>query len=66
LAPLDLHTNTPYSGGGEDAIYGGDGNDLVDGSYDGLGQDRLYCGKGKDKYIADRNDYVVSSCEVKR
>jgi len=62
---LNFTPTPPYSGGGEHAIYGGDGNDLVDGSYDGLGWDRLYCGKGKDKYIADRNDYVVSSCEVK-
>jgi hypothetical protein len=29
-------------------------------------RDELYCGKGKDKYLADKKDYVDSSCEVKR
>jgi hypothetical protein len=53
---------------GEDVIYGGDGNDLV--LSDSLGavdeggpRDKLYCGKGKDTYMADKNDYVDSSCE---
>jgi len=50
---------------GEDVLYGGDGNDfLVDGVTDSE-RDKLYCGKGKDRYIADKNDYVNSSCERK-
>ena len=51
---------------GEDVLYGGDGNDfLVDGVTDSE-RDKLYCGKGKDRYyIADKNDYVDSSCEKK-
>jgi hypothetical protein len=54
------------SGGqGEDVIYGGDGNDTLDGE-DGQ-RDKLYCGKGNhDGYLADKNDYVDSSCEKKR
>jgi hemolysin type calcium-binding protein len=52
---------------GKDVIYGGDGNDLLDGASNEDGErDELYCGKGKDHYIADKNDYVDSSCEVKR
>src|SRR5215203_2557676 len=52
---------------GKDVIYGGDGNDLLDGASNEDGErDELYCGKGKDKYLADKNDYVDSSCEVKR
>jgi len=57
---------------GEDVIYGGDGNDYLDGAtYSGaeiccvLGRDKLFCGEGKDHYIADKLDYVDSSCEVK-
>ena len=51
---------------GEDVIYGGDGNDILDGQGGEDGQrDKLYCGKGKDHYIANKNDYVDSSCEVK-
>src|SRR5215203_1119887 len=49
-------------GPGEDVIYGGDGNDGLaanDGQWD-----KRYCGKGKDRYFADKNDYVDSSCEV--
>ena len=50
---------------GEDVLYGGDGNDIVIGAYS-LGQrDKLYCGEGKDRYYADNNDYVDSSCEKK-
>ena len=46
---------------GKDVIYGGDGNDKLDSGDDG--GDKLYCGAGRDKYIADKNDYVDSSCE---
>jgi hypothetical protein len=49
---------------GEDVIYGGDGNDSVGAAMDGQ-RDKLYCGAGKDKYQADPNDYVDSSCETK-
>jgi hypothetical protein len=50
---------------GEDVLYGGDGNDILIGAYS-LGQrDKLYCGEGKDRYLADNNDYVDSSCEKK-
>jgi len=52
-------------GEGGDVIHGGDGSDLLDGSLDHRQRDELYCGKGKDKYIADKNDYVDSSCEKK-
>jgi hypothetical protein len=48
-------------GPGEDVIYGGDGNDGL-AAKDGQ-RDKLYCGKGKDEYIADKLDYVDSSCE---
>jgi Ca2+-binding RTX toxin-like protein len=52
---------------GKDVIYGGDGNDLLDGaSTDDGERDELYCGKGKDHYIAKKIDYVDSSCEEKR
>ena len=48
---------------GKDVIYGGDGNDML-ASNDGDGQgDKLYCGEGKDRYYADKDDYVSSSCE---
>jgi hypothetical protein len=26
-------------------------------------RDKLYCGKGKDRYVAQKHDYVDSSCE---
>ena len=29
-----------------------------------MGGDKLYCGAGRDKYWADKNDYVDSSCET--
>ena len=46
-------------------FYGGDGNDFVwVGPKDGQ-PDKFYCGEGKDHYLADKNDYVSSSCEVK-
>ena len=46
-------------------FYGGDGNDFVwVGPNDGQ-IDKLYCGAGKDRYYADKNDYVDSSCEKK-
>jgi Ca2+-binding RTX toxin-like protein len=47
---------------GKDVLYGGDGNDILLAERGG-GQDKLYCGKGKDQYVADKNDYVDSSCE---
>ena len=49
----------PLIGGkDEDVIYGGDGNDYLDGaSVDGHQRDKLY--------FADELDYVSSSCEVK-
>ena len=49
---------------GKDVLYGGDGNDHLDASGDGQ-RDKLYCGEGEDHYIADKLDYVDSSCEVK-
>ena len=56
------------SGGpGKDVLYGGAGNDLLNGGSGPLPdhqRDELYCGEGKDHYIADKNDYVDSSCEV--
>jgi hypothetical protein len=56
-----------YGGSGEDVLYGGDGNDELDGRDVGpkdTQRDKLYCGAGRDKYFADKNDYVDSSCEV--
>jgi Ca2+-binding RTX toxin-like protein len=52
-------------GGGEDVLYGGDGIDTLDGTGDGGQRDKLYCGEGRDYYLADKNDYVDSSCETK-
>jgi hypothetical protein len=49
--------------GGEDVLYGGDGNDWLDDSGDGH-RDKLYCGEGRDGYAADKLDYVDGSCEV--
>jgi hypothetical protein len=51
-----------YPDSGNDVIYGGAGNDDLDSSDDG--GDKLYCGAGRDKYVADKNDYVDSSCET--
>ena len=51
-------------GEGEDVLYGGDGNDQL-GDTDGQRGDKLYCGRGKDHYLADKKDYVDSSCEEK-
>jgi hypothetical protein len=48
---------------GKDVIYGGDGNDML-ASIDRDGQDKLYCGAGRDRYFAENNDYVDSSCET--
>jgi hypothetical protein len=58
-------------GPGEDGLYGGDGNDFVDAADWTIAQpnkvqrDRLFCGDGTDRYLADRLDYVSSSCEVR-
>jgi hypothetical protein len=59
-------------GKGEDVIYGGDGNDFIDGAAADPTEvvvrkqrDELYCGEGKDSFVADKLDYVDSSCEVK-
>ena len=52
-----------YPDEGNDVIYGGDGNDML-ASNDGDGQDKLYCGAGRDRYFAENNDYVDSSCET--
>jgi hypothetical protein len=45
-------------------LYGGDDNDHLDAlDTKEEGRDKLYCGDGWDKYRADPNDYVSSSCE---
>lgn len=50
---------------GNDLIYGGPGDDIeLHGDGDGQ-QDKLYCGEGRDSYMAEKVDYVSSSCEVK-
>jgi RTX calcium-binding nonapeptide repeat (4 copies) len=50
---------------GNDVIYGGPGNDIeLHGDGDGQ-RDKLYCGEGRDSYMAEKVDYVSSSCEVK-
>jgi hypothetical protein len=49
-------------GQGEDVLYGGEGNDFLVDDDDGQ-RGKLYCGKGKDQYVADKKDYVDSSCE---
>jgi hypothetical protein len=56
---------------GQDVLHGGDGNDTLHGAFNFRGEgrdrlegrDKLYCGKGSDEYMADRHDYVDSSCE---
>jgi Ca2+-binding RTX toxin-like protein len=53
-----------FGGPGEDVIYGGDGNDFMSAGEDKQ-PDKLYCGEGMDRYEADENDYVDSSCEKK-
>ena len=66
----DVHYGGPGSdvlfdkSGGEDVLYGEDGNDFIDASGDEQ-RDKLYCGEGKDKYVANKLDNVSSSCEVK-
>ncbi len=52
-----------FGGQGEDVIYGGGGNDSLGDSTGGQ-RDKLYCGEGRDRYFADPNDYVDSSCET--
>jgi Ca2+-binding RTX toxin-like protein len=53
------------AGKGEDVLYGGDGNDILVGAYDPGQRDKLYCGAGNDQYLANKKDYVDSSCEKK-
>ena len=53
-----------FDGKGADVIHGGDGKDFI-GSFSDDRPDELYCGKAKDHYLADKNDYVDSSCEDK-
>ena len=53
-----------FAGKGEDVYYGGDGNDLVGDGEDGQ-RDKLHCGEGRDQYMAEKLDYVDSSCEKK-
>jgi hypothetical protein len=53
-----------WTGKGEDVLYGGDGNDLLGEGDDGQ-RDKLYCGEGRDQYMAEKRDYVDSSCEEK-
>jgi Ca2+-binding RTX toxin-like protein len=57
--------DAPLIGGkGEDVMYGGAGNDELDGaSVDRQQRDKLYCAEGRDSYVADKMDYVSSSCE---
>jgi Ca2+-binding RTX toxin-like protein len=78
LTDLDGDDDVLYGGGGddyklsggsgEDVLYGGDGDDLIDATeqpFKDMHRDKLYCGEGEDHYIADKLDYVDSSCEVK-
>jgi hypothetical protein len=55
-----------WAGNGEEVLYGGDGNDRLGvlDTKDG-GRVRLYCGEGWDRYMADKTDFVSSSCEKK-
>jgi hypothetical protein len=55
--------DTVFPDEGKDVIYGGDGNDML-ASIDVDGRDKLYCGAGRDRYFAENNDYVDSSCET--
>ena len=50
--------------GGKDVIIGGDGSDSIYADGDRQ-RDKLYCGEGRDRYMAEKVDYVSSSCEVK-
>jgi hypothetical protein len=50
--------------GGEDVLYGGDDNDFIDATWD-RERDKVYCGEGRDAYLADKIDYVDTSCEEK-
>ena len=55
-------------GPGKDVIHGGDGNDFLNGRSGPLAdhqRDELDCGPGTDEYLAHKNDFVDSSCEVK-
>jgi RTX calcium-binding nonapeptide repeat (4 copies) len=50
---------------GEDVFYRGDGNDFLFAIRDKQQPDKLYCGEGKDWYLANKNDFVDTSCEKK-
>ena len=77
-SPLEGGAYGPYPDeSSKDVLHGGPGNDEVsdqDGGddIDAFGipepdrqRDELYCGEGEDTYIAEKLDYVDSSCEVK-
>lgn len=49
---------------GDDVLYGEDGNDTIVAD-DDEPRDKLYCGEGWDRYMADKTDFVSSSCEKK-
>jgi Ca2+-binding RTX toxin-like protein len=55
-------TNKLKGDSGEDVLYGWHGNDILY-ALDGQ-RDELYCGEGRDEYVADKIDYVDSSCEI--
>jgi hypothetical protein len=56
-------------GTGQDFLYGGVGNDVVDAiEYDDQGnqivtEDHIYCGGGFDRVYADSMDKIASDCE---
>jgi Ca2+-binding RTX toxin-like protein len=58
----DGHEGEMYGDSGADVLHGGDGGDFLSTTGDRQ-PDKLYCGEGKDKYEADKNDFVSSSCE---
>ena len=61
-----LYSYSQTDGGlkGKDVLYGGAGNDTIVAD-DYHKQDKLYCGEGWDRYMADKGDFVSSSCEKK-
>jgi hypothetical protein len=62
---LQPYCNPLWGLRGDDVIYGGDGNDFLSEQDWDKQRDKLYCGEGRDYYLADKNDYVDSSCEKK-